>query len=97
MVGALMRRCVSAFKLMRKSVYSSGFWCIRSKFGSLTNEKNIMIRVDERMMMYDVAPRKCLKNSCTNGFRCLLPPLTYALTNELSPLVAGWRVGRLVS
>ena len=59
------------FNAMRKFVIKR--LVIESKIGKLTNEQNLMMRVDERMNMYDVAPENAEKIRAQMDTICLLP------------------------
>lgn len=65
------RRCVSAFQRYAQVCYQA--FGDRVKNWQVTNEQNLMIRVDERMNMYDVAPENVEKFVHKWITICLLP------------------------
>ena len=72
--NTMVGRIVAAFphfNAMRKSVIKH--LVIESKLWQVTNEQNLMIRVDERMNMYDVAPENVEKFVHKWITICLLP------------------------
>ncbi|HCQ8721292.1 TPA: glycoside hydrolase family 1 protein [Enterococcus faecalis] len=91
--GWVDRRCVSAFQRYAQVCYQA--FGDRVKNWQVTNEQNLMIRVNERMNMYDVAPENAEKIRAQMDYHMFV---AHALaTNDCHQLVAGGKVGPSVS
>lgn len=87
------RRCVDAFRRYAQVCYKA--FGDRVKNWQINNEQNLMIRVNERMNMYKVAPADTEKVRAQMDYHMFV---AHAMaTNDCHELIAGSKVGPAVS